>query len=166
MQICIIYDDCREHVNRKEKRKKGKRGHMVILLSFPHTSMQIKPKSTIILDSLEQICIHCHNNDKPCVTYLEGRLKENKDWCPYQCWNYYCDWQLSNYHSYIQTLICWWWRWSVDCSMNRGIKQPAKSLKDLNEKNIKLILIIAALNKCTFRFIPSCTTISHCHFPE
>lgn len=49
-----------------------------------HTSIHIKQRSTIILDSLEQICIHYHNNDKPCVTYLEGRLKENKDWCPYQ----------------------------------------------------------------------------------
>lgn len=53
-------------------------------LSYPHTSIHIKQRSTIILDSLEQICIHYRNNDKSCVTYLEGRLKENKDWCPYQ----------------------------------------------------------------------------------
>ncbi len=78
MQICIMYEDCREHVNSKEKEKREK-GHMVTLLSFAHTSMHVKEKSTIILDSLEQICIHYHNNDKLCVTYLKGRLKENKD---------------------------------------------------------------------------------------
>lgn len=48
-------------------------------LSNPHMSIHIKQRSMIILDSLEQICIHYRNNDKPCVTFLEGRLKENKD---------------------------------------------------------------------------------------
>lgn len=93
---CIMFEDCREQVNRKTKpkprhfrlfrnpgqdmsRKKRTYNHPTFISTHIYARKQ---NSTIILDSLEQICIHCHNNDKPCVTYLEGRLKENKDWCP------------------------------------------------------------------------------------
>lgn len=90
---CIMFEDCREQVNRKTKpkprhfrlfrnpgqdmsRKKRTYNHPTFISTHIYARKQ---NSTIILDSLEQICIHCHNNDKPCVTYLEGRLKENKD---------------------------------------------------------------------------------------
>ncbi len=57
-------------------------------------------------------------------------------------------------------------RWYTGGDSGVGGGTAWQVIKDLNEKDIKLILIIAALNKCTFRLIPSCTTISQGHFPE